>query len=174
MELTKVSMIIRRIFSVAILVLLASCNKESATEADMLSGIQAILPEGWHHTVIDEAAKMGHPAGLEEPIFRIDFLNSKTKFSYTHRYFSKPDKTETYNPCLRLHFHPITDKEPIMKTIARLSHHSFAIPLYFDETKEYIVITSPGWINHGLYNEQATALYTPLEKALKNHFKKFK
>jgi hypothetical protein len=117
---------------------------------------------------------MGHPVGLEEPVFRIDFLNSKTKFSYTHRFVSKPDNTETYNPCLRLHFHPITDKEPIMKTIAGMSNRSFAIPLYFDETKEYIIITSPGWINHGIYNKQARALYTPLEKALKSHFKKFK
>lgn len=149
-------------------------NLTFADGIPLINGIQDILPEGWTYTVIDESGEMGHPNGLVEPIFRIDFLNSNSTFFYTHSYSKKSDKIETYNPYLRIHFHPIGDKEKIMKTIEIERVYSWDIPMYFGETKEYIIITSPGWINHGIYTEEAKLLYAPLEETLKKYFEKLK
>ena len=144
----------------------------------MAAEIQKSLPAGWTCTVISEKEKMGHPHGLEEPLFRIDFVNENLVF----RFENPPEATKMVHPNLRLHFHPIADRARILRTIEAERMYSWAIPTLFAETKDYIVVTSPMWQNHdsfkvgtatwgaGVYTEEANRQIAPLLDALKKYF----
>lgn len=126
--------------------------------AAFVAGIRRVLPKGWQCTLIEEPGKMGHPHGLDEPLFRIDFVNPAESF-------------ETRHPSLRLHFHSIKDKASILKTIERERVYSWVIPVYYAETKDYLIVTSPAWINEGDYHDTPRRLVAPLDEALKAHFR---
>lgn len=129
---------------------------------DFVSGMQDVLPEGWEMELITQEGLMGHPHGLDEPLFRIDFVNR------THQ-FEAPGGQASF-PSLRLYFYDIREKDAILETIEQEKIYSWDVPDYFDETAEYIVVTSPLYINGGCFSDEAMSLYTPLEKALKNYF----
>jgi hypothetical protein len=136
--------------------------------------IRKHLPEGWTCTLISEKGKMGHPHGLEEPLFRLDFVNSNVSFTV--------DETRLVQPNLRLHFHASAERKHILKTIEAERVYSWVIPTLFADTKDYIVVTSPLWQNHystmvgtttwgaGVYTEGANRLIAPLLRALKEYF----
>jgi hypothetical protein len=129
----------------------------------LVSGVRAVLPKGWKCTVITESGKMGHPHGLEEPAFRIDFVNPT-------EVFEDQLLRKRLHPTLRLHFYRIGDKRHILEKIEAEKIYSCDIPIYFSETAEYLVVTSPSWINEGCFTKTATKLMAPLEQALKEHF----
>jgi hypothetical protein len=123
--------------------------------------------------VITEPGKMGHPHGLDEPAFRIDFTNPTASFPEWASVETNQPKWR--RPSLRLHFHPIAGKPLILKTIEREQMYSWDIPTSYAETRDFIVVTSPAWINEGDYSDDARKLMKPLERALKECFwlKKF-
>jgi hypothetical protein len=135
--------------------------------------IRKQLPDGWTCTLISEKGKMGHPHGLEEPLFRLDFVNSSVAFT---------DEIGPVHPNLRLHFHASAERDRILKTIEAERAYSWAIPTLFADTREYVVVTSPMWQNHfttrvgdtnwgvGVYTEEANRLIAPLLQALKKYF----
>lgn len=145
--------VLKKIFIVALSILVLGCSQNSSEKADLLPGIQNILPQGWTYTIINESGKMGHPHGLEEPEFRIDFVYSNDA---------------EINPYLRLHFHNISEKEEILSIIEQQKIFSWDIPTYFIETKDYIIVTSP-LCNQGRQTEE----FQTLEKALKDYFEEF-
>jgi hypothetical protein len=61
-----------------------------------------------------------------------------------------------------------------MQTIKSEAIYSWDIPEYYDETFDYIVVTSPLYINSGHYSDEAMALYQPLDNALKEYFKQYR
>lgn len=138
-------------------------EKEGNSIATLVAGIKAILPKGWECSVISEPGKMGHPHGLEEPLFRVDFINQQESFQAD----GLPREKRRLHPSMRLHFHRIQDKQRIMKVIEAERLYSWDIPIYFSETKDYSIVTSPPWINQGWYTDEARKLIAPLEQALK-------
>ncbi len=142
------------------------------------SDIRKRLPDGWTCTLISEKGKMGHPHGLEEPLFRLDFVNENLAFPVE----DEPGRTKLVHPNLRLHFHASAERERILKTIKAEEVYSWAIPTLFADTRDYIVVTSPLWQNHdsmkvgdttwgsGVYTEEANRLIAPLLRALKEYF----
>jgi hypothetical protein len=133
----------------------------NAGYSDFISGIQDVLPTGWEMKVIDQRGAMEPPHGLNEPLFRIDFVDP------THQ-FKGPGGLESF-PSLRLYFYDIQEKDAILNVIEAEKIYSWDVPDYFDETAKYIVVTSPLYINSGCFSDEAMALYEPLEKALKNY-----
>jgi len=135
--------------------------------------IRKQLPDGWTCTLISEKGKMGHPHGLEEPLFRLDFVNSSVAFA---------EEIGPVHPNLRLHFHASAERDGILKTIEAERPYSWAIPTLFADTREYVVVTSPMWQNHfttrvgdtnwgvGVHTEEANRLIAPLLQALKKYF----
>jgi hypothetical protein len=121
---------------------------------------------------------MGHPHGLEEPLFRLDFVNADQTFSVDNG----PGQVAVVHPNLRLHFHSSSERERILKTIEAERVYSWAIPVLFADTRDYVVVTSPLWQNHystkvgntnwgaGVYTEEANGLIAPLLSALKAYF----
>ena len=138
-------------------------STQKPTDSVFISGIQNVLPNGWEMEVMGQKGTMGHPHGLDEPLFRIDFVDR------THQFRDSGGRA-TF-PSARLYFYDIHEKDSILETIKKEAMYSWDIPEYFDETAEYIVVTSPLSINGGIYTEEAIALYQPLDTALKEYFK---
>ncbi len=112
---------------------------------------------------VSQPGMMGHPHGLDEPLFRADFVNP-------HQQFKAYSADRLANPRVRLCFYDIKDQERIKAIIKTEEIYSWDIPVYFAETTDYLVITSPTYINGGNYTAEATALYEPLGAALKAYF----
>lgn len=128
--------------------------------------IEKGLPEAWQYRVITEKGKMGSPHGLEEPVARVDFINAldKSEFVNNKNHLS-----------LWLYFYDIAEKQEIMQTIDKEFIYSWCIPVYFDETKKYVIVTSPCYINKGASeDEEAKNFYYVFEQSLKKYFSKFK
>ena len=135
----------------------------AAIAEDFISGIDEILPKGWTMNVTSVPGETGHPHGLNESLFRIDFVDPTHKFEWPYGQESSPS--------LRLHFYNISEKSRILKIIQAEAIYSWDIPTYFDETAQYIVVSSPSYVNGGCYTDEATSLYKPLDTALKAYFK---
>jgi hypothetical protein len=136
----------------------------AAIAEDFISGIAEILPDGWTMNVTSAPGEIGHPHGLNESLFRIDFVDPTHKFEWPYGQESSPS--------LRLHFYNISEKSRILEIIQAEAIYSWDIPIYFDETAQYIVVSSPSYINGGCYTDEATSLYKPLDTALKEYFTK--
>jgi hypothetical protein len=155
-------------------------EKSSQSPADKVAAdIRQILPKGWECIAITEKGKMGHPHGLEEPRFRLDFINTNETF----RVEVLPRYTNLVHPNLRLHFHDVQEREHVLRTVEAEQIYSWTIPTLFCETKQFIIVTSPVWINHtvaadetgkiianvGMTSGEIRSSLFPLEKALKDY-----
>ncbi|CAG1002261.1 hypothetical protein METP2_03370 [Methanosarcinales archaeon] len=178
-------------FSVTGIILISGCIGEKNTKEELTDEIQNIgeaVPEGWNYTIIQNfmdgvtpsggygkiitqnSEEMPVPHGLWKPVAIVNFVNLNKEIEYY------PDvKTDRkYNPSLRLYFYNVTEKPEIMEIIDRERIYSWCVPIYFDETKKYIMVTSGCYINSGIFTEEAKKYYSPLEKSLKEYFNKFK
>ena len=145
---------------------------------EVAAEMRKLLPAGWTCTLISEKGKMGHPHGLNEPLFRLDFINTGVTFPAGIR----KRKYLDVNPNLRLHFHAIAEREEVLKTIRAEMGYSWDVPIKFTETKDYIIVTSPLWKNHytkevggttwaaGDSSDAASMVLRPLLQALKKYF----
>ncbi len=131
---------------------------KSSIETDLLLKIQEDLPTDWTCTVITDDGKKGHPHGLDEPLFRADFMNIRISFS-----------NELHNPYIPLFFYDIGSKSKIMKTIDKEKMFSWDIPLYFGETDNYLVVTSPAYVNHGVFTVEAKNMIKPMWSVLRRY-----
>jgi len=139
---------------------LSGCFRDS--QSNFISGVKNTLPTGWEMMLIDRKGAMDPSHGLDEPVFRIDFIDR------THRFNDAGGRTVF--PGTRLYFYDINQRDAILKIIEKEKIYSWDIPDYFDETDGYIIVTSPLYINGGHFSADAMALYEPLEKALKDYF----
>jgi hypothetical protein len=162
-------MILKRIIPVSIILGLSSgfiLAAEPHGKDEINSRIHRNLPQGWVFSIIDEIGKKGHPHGLEEPLFRVDYSNP-------HVVFEDPkanDRTEKTSPELQLFFYDIKDKDRIMKVIASEKIYSWNIPIYFGESDELLIVTSPSYVNHGIFTEKAKKAIYPIWKTIRLYF----
>ncbi|MBX7245279.1 MAG: ankyrin repeat domain-containing protein [Candidatus Sumerlaeaceae bacterium] len=134
----------------------------SAQAETMARSLRSQLPPGWTCTVTTEPGRMGHPHGLGEPMFRLDFENRDVKFPAEHGAISKGQ----LSPCLRLHFHSIDEQREIERVVEAERVYSWDIPTTYAVLRNHIVVSSPGWKNHGYSTPKANAAIAPLLAAL--------
>ena len=172
-----------------LIVLFSGCIQEVTKEqpkeelAGEILNIGKAIPEGWNYTVTQNfigevipasgygkimtqnSEEMSIPHGLWKPVAIVNFTNPNEEFEYYQG---------MKHPSLRLYFYHVTEKKEIMEIINKEIIYSWCIPIYFDETKKYVIVTSPCYINNGIFTEEAINYYSPLEKSLKEYFDKFK
>jgi hypothetical protein len=169
--------------AVGVLVVLFALSIASAAETNALPSGQSVaadiekeLPGGWSLTLIDEKGKMGHPHGLEEPLFRIDFVNTNVAIQETRQMYGT-NATSSFHPNLRLHFHSQADREQTLKIIEKEKIFSWDIPTLFGETKDFVIVSSPMWHNRfqtdfasgGDFSAEANKALHPLLEALRKY-----
>ena len=145
--------------------------------------IRDAVPQGWNYTIFQnftgeatpssgysiiktqDLKELSLPFELWKPVAIINFTYPSAQFEVA--------VGEYRHPSLWLYFYNITDKQEIMELIASDSMESWCIPMYFNETAKYIIVTSPCYINGGVFTEEAQRYYTPLENSLKEYFGEF-
>ena len=177
-----------------LIVLLGGCIQEvtkkqsEETLGDEILNIGEVVPKGWTYTIThnfigevipangyskiitQNSEEMVLPQGLMKPVAIVNFANPNKEIEYSPGV--KTDKK--INPSLLLYFYNVTEKQKILEIIDHEKIYSWCIPIYFDETKKYIIVTSPCYINSGIFTEEAINYYSPLEKSLKEYFYRFK
>lgn len=158
-------------FSIIGMILISGCINEVKTNEELgeeIINIGKNIPEGWNYTIITQnIEKIERPQGLWEPVAIVNFANFNKEIGYD------PSMNRNYYPSLVLYFYNTTEKQEILEIIDKEKMHSSCIPIYFDETKRYIIVTSPCYINSGIFTEEAKNYYSPLEKSLKEYFDKY-
>ncbi len=149
--------------SVSALALLLSAHAYQipyVPEPSSISRIRQEMPGGWQCILIREYGKKGHPHGLKRPILRADFTAPQRSFL---------DEGKRVSPLIQLYLYDIRDKHYVLWVIDRERFFSWDIPIYFGETKDYIVVTSPSYVNHGIFTEEAKRAICPMWKVLRKH-----
>ncbi len=169
MELRKyrvplaILLLIIAIFSMAIALMPRRAPEKLGDE---ILNVGECIPEGWNCTIITQNLERAErPHGLWEPVAIVNLINPSAEFKETYG---------KINPSLRLYFYDIAEKQEIMKIIAKEVVYSWCRPIYFDETQKYVIVTSPCYINSGVFSKELMNYYSPLEKSLKGYFDKFK
>ncbi len=152
---------------IAFLVVLAlhGCTTNRALNEDSLvSCIRNDLPPGWQCTVITQKGEKGYPHGLQEPGIRMDFASSGQSFQNANG-----TQSEKLSPLIQLYLYDITDKSIVLEVIEKEGLYSWDIPIYFGETEKYIVVTSPAYVNHGVFTEEARQSIRPMWNVLRKY-----
>jgi hypothetical protein len=154
----------KRAAHLVFLVLLVGCPSQSKPDRDtFISSIRNDLPAGWKCIVIKQDGKKGHPHGLEEPLMRIDLSSPGPSFQRTK------GAGRELSPLIQLYLYDIADKSHVQEVIKKERLYSWDIPIYFGETEEYFIVTSPLYVNHGVFTEEAKQTIRPIWKVLRQH-----
>ena len=130
----------------------------------LISQIRKDLPSGWQCRVVQQDGAKGHPHGLAEPLLRVDF-------SAPEQSFQSPigGRRDRVSPLIQLYFYDIATKAHVLEVIDKERVYSWDIPIYFGETEDYIIVTSPSYVNHGIFTEEAQKTIRPMWNVLRKH-----
>jgi hypothetical protein len=125
------------------------------------------VPYGWNYTVVTKnLEEIPRPHGLWKPVAIVNFTNPSIYFEVAgddNRHLS-----------FWFYFYNISEKQEIIGIIVNESIYSWCVPIYFNGTNKYIIVTSLCYINSGVSTEETQRYYTVLEKSLKEYFNEFK
>jgi hypothetical protein len=150
------------IYSIAfaiIIIILFSCDKNINNPS--LEEFCSVAPNGWEcELIINSFIQKYIPQNADTPIAIIKYKNPS-------REFTRFDSTKV-NPSLILDLYPILQKEELIDFIKSQQMYSWCIPMYYGETKDYFIITSPCFINSGSFTDEADSCISDLHKALES------
>jgi len=142
-----------------ILMLFLACKKEEKNPT--LDDFCNVKPTGWDCEIIQaNFDKNDIPKNANEPMAIIKYKNRNAElvlFSDTK-----------VNPSLVLDLYSIKQKQEIIDFIKSQPFYSWCIPMYYGETRDYFIVTSPCFINGGIYAEQADSSIIGLQNAIKS------
>ncbi len=144
--------------------LLAAFGGDSTNVAPrVVRDIRANLPQGWSCVLHQNSDVQAAPHGLGKPFFQV--VASNTNISFT----KIPDaaRPTTQSPVIPLYFYRLSEKPDIMKVIERERSYSWNIPIYFGETDEFVVVTSPAYVNGGVFTPEARRALRPMWTVLR-------
>lgn len=149
-----------RNFSVLfIIILLQALSCEQNEKNPELEDFCNVKPDGWDCEIIQSDFNLtDYPRNAEIPMAIIKYIN-------LNREFSRYDDKKT-NPSLTLDLYSIEEKEDMEDFVNSQRLYSWCIPIYFGETEEYFITTSPCFINGGSFTEEADSCIADLYKAL--------
>ncbi len=144
-----------------VLILLSQLSCEKDEKNPTLDDFCNIKPNGWSCEIIQMGFDKNEiPRNAKEPIAIIKYKNINREiiqFSDTK-----------INPSLILDLYSIKQKQELIELIKSQQIYSWCIPIYYGETKDYFIVTSPCFINSGLFTEQSDSCLFDLQNAIKN------
>jgi hypothetical protein len=150
---TNKSLILITFFLIALL----SCKKEETNPT--LDDFCNVKPKDWDCSIIQkDFDKNEIPKNAPEPVIIIKYQNLKSELSGL--------SNTKLNPSLILDFYPIKKKQTLIDLIKSQLIYSWCIPIYYGETKDYFIVTSPCFINGGIFTEQADSSLIDLQAAI--------
>lgn len=149
----------RRLFLSAVVLLLTlfSCEKELMNTK--IEDFCSVKPDGWDCEIIESKFNPNDiPQNADTPIAIIKYYNSNREFDGIGQ--------SNVNPSLTLNLYPIDKKDDLINFIKSQQIFSWCIPIYFGETRDYFIITSPCFKNSGIFTENANSNIADLYSAL--------
>ncbi|HMV09012.1 MAG TPA: hypothetical protein PK325_06795 [Cyclobacteriaceae bacterium] len=136
---------------------LLSCEEEEKNPT--LNDFCRIKPTGWDCEIIqNDFNKNDIPQNAKEPVAVLKYKNTSREFTHL--------SGERLNPSLILDLYPIAQKKELINFIKSQQLYSWCIPIYYGETKDYFILTSPCFINAGTFSEQADSSIGDLREAI--------
>ncbi len=140
-----------------------SCEKGEINPT--LNDFCNIKPLGWDCEIIQNNFDINDiPQNAKEPVAVIKYRNANRELIHL-------SGTKFY-PSLTLDLYPIEQKQELMDLIKSQQHYSWCIPIYYGETEDYFILTSPCFINAGIFTEQANSSINDLQNALNKIIRK--
>lgn len=131
-------------------------------EPQVVRDIRTRLPTGWNCTVYQSNDVKVVPHGLGRPVFQVVVANTNLSFVKSE----VPNLTKQ-SPVIPLYFYRHGEKADVMRIIQKESIYSWSIPIYFGETAEFVVVTSPAFVNGGVFTPEARHALRPMWKVLR-------
>ncbi len=140
-----------------LLVTVHSCEKEKTDpELELFCNVK---PAGWECEIIRDHFDMNDiPRNADNPVAIIKYRNPGLEFTTI-------DSTKE-NPSLTLDLYPAKQKQELTELIQSQQMYSWCIPIYYGETEDYYIITSPCFINKGSFTEEADSCISALHQSL--------
>lgn len=144
-----------------LLLTLFSCEKDIVDTK--LEDFCNVKPGGWDCELIQSNFNSNDiPQNVDTPLAIVKYFNASREFEGIGQI--------NVNPSLILNFFPINQKDNLVKLIKSQEIYSSCIPIYFGETKDFFIITSPCFKNSGIFTENANSnivdLYAALDKII--------
>jgi len=126
-----------------------------------LEGFCSIIPSGWECDIIKDNFDVNDiPKNAENPIAII-------KYKYLNKEFTVYNNKKS-NPSLTLDFYTIDKKNELIEFIRSQQMYSWCIPIYYGETKDFFIITSPCLNNTRKFSDDANTIISNLHSALES------
>jgi hypothetical protein len=158
----------RTLVLLVIAALCGVCGAETMNFTDVepriLHDIRARLPRGWNCSAYQGDAVKEVPHGLDKPVFQVVASNTNLAFLLS----TNAPHPKMQNPIVPLYFYRHSEKAGIMKVIEKERIYSWNIPIYFGETDEFVVVTSPAYVNGGWFTLEARRGLRPMWKVLRD------
>ena len=144
-----------------LLLTLFACDKDLIDTS--IEDFCNVKPDGWNCEIIESNFNPNEiPQNADTPIVVVKYYNSNREFDGIGQI--------NVNPSLILNLYPIEQKDNLVKFIKSQQIFSWCIPIYFGETRDYFIITSPCFKNRGTFTENANSsiedLYAALDKII--------
>lgn len=132
-------------------------------------GLDNFLLPCWKATYIQYPDSSWIPESMDgkcmaPPLFNIYFEDT---CHLVPRYEGLPDEVQ---PNLMLCFYPISQKSTLIQIVDESVIFSWCIPIIYDETNEYFIITSPCFRNNGYMGDEVKSYFEPQDSALHVYF----
>ena len=120
-----------------------------------------VKPKGWECEIIENNFSINDiPKNADIPSAIVKFTNPNREFTgFTD---------SIVNPSLTIDFYAIHKKQELLNFIKSQQIFSWCIPIYYGETNDYFIITSPCFINGGSFTEEANSSISDLHEAIKS------
>jgi hypothetical protein len=136
---------------------LLSCEKEEKNPT--LDDFCRVKPNGWDCEIIQkDFDKNDIPRNAKEPFAIIKYKNTNRELIQL--------SDITIFPSLILDLYPIEQKQELIDLIKSQQLYSWCVPIYYGETKDFFILTSPCFINGGTFTEQADSSIIDLQNAI--------
>jgi len=144
---------------IVILIPFLSCEKDAKNPT--LEDFCNVKPDGWDCEIIQDYFDINdYPKNSDKPVAIIKYKNLNREF------VSFADTK--LNPSLILDFYSIKQKQELIDFIKSQQMYSWCIPIYYGETKDFFILTSPCFINNGSFTDEADSCISDLHKSLES------
>ncbi len=140
----------------------AFAGDSTNVEPQVVRDIRARLPAGWNCVVYQAKDVKAVPHGLGKPVFQVVATNTNLSFVK-----SEAPLLTKQSPVIPLYFYRHSEKADLMQIIEKERMYSWSIPIYFGETDEFLVVTSPAFVNGGVFTPEARHALRPMWKVLR-------
>jgi hypothetical protein len=124
--------------------------------------IQNLLPTGWSLASTVEPAQFRPLSGLANPLGQITLAAPGKQLTRN----VAPDRQVTFQPNVVLLLFARREAERVAAAVAKTAAGSRNAPMIFGWSRDYIFVTSPGYINDGVQSEDAHATIRELKASL--------